>query len=75
MLVRTAGEIRGKSIVWTARVFAEVPKIAEKSRKQNPFSTFSGSVGSSLDLSSTSLVFLQRGRRTRRLPQNAHPVP
>jgi hypothetical protein len=40
MLVRTAGEIRGKSIVWTARVFAEAPKIAEKSRKQNPFSTF-----------------------------------
>ena len=34
MLGRTAGEIRGKSIVWTARVFAEAPKIAEKSRKQ-----------------------------------------
>ena len=75
MLGRTAGEIRGKSIVWTARVFAEAPKIAEKSRKQNPFSTFFGSVVSSLDLSSTSFVFSQRGRRTRRLPQDAHPVP
>ena len=41
MLVQTAaGEIRGKSIVWTARVFSEAPKIAEKSRKQNPNSTF-----------------------------------
>ena len=27
MLVRTAGEIRGKSIVWTARVFTGAPKI------------------------------------------------
>ncbi len=75
MLVQTAaGEIRGKSIVWTARVFSEAPKIAEKSRKQNPF-TFFGSVVSSLDLSSTAIVFSQRGRRTRRLPHNAHPVP
>ena len=39
MLVRTAGEIRGKSIVWTARVFTGAPKIVEKSRKQfrSPF--------------------------------------
>ena len=38
MLGRTAGEIRGKSIVWTARVFTGSPKIEEKSRKiRSPF--------------------------------------
>ena len=78
MLVRTAGEIRGKSIVWTARVFTEAPKIVEKnekSRKQNPF-TFLVRLAALLSTSPrSSFVFSQRGRRTRRLPQDAHPFP
>ena len=67
MLVQTAaGEIRGRSIVWTARVFSEAPKIAEKSRKQFPF-TFLVRLAALLSTSPrSSFVFSQRG---------AHPSP
>jgi len=56
---RTAGEIRGKSIVWTARVFTGAPKFVEKSQKQirSPFLV----PLALLDLFSTSFVFSQRG--------------
>jgi hypothetical protein len=74
MLVRTAGEIRGKSIVWPARVFAEAPKIAEKSRNKIRSAPFWFRCLFSRPLLD-SFVFSQRGRRTRRLPHDAHPLP